>query len=68
MRKVMGSEPDFGPDFFKKFILVALTLFLVISTQAQSRTTNSSSYRTALGVKVWDGGGISLKHFFNKND
>ncbi len=67
MRKVTGSEPDFGPDFFKKFIVVALTLFLMISTQAQSRTTNSSSYKTALGVKVWDGGGISLKHFFNKN-
>ncbi len=35
---------------------------------AQSRSVNSSSYRTALGVKVWNGGGISLKHFFTGSD
>jgi hypothetical protein len=40
-----------------------LVLFTFINSQAQSHSVNSSSYRTALGVKVWDGGGISLKHF-----
>jgi hypothetical protein len=35
---------------------------------AQSKSINSSSYRTALGVKVWNGGGISLKHFFTPAD
>jgi hypothetical protein len=43
-------------------------LFLLASfsiAQAQSKSTNGHSYRTALGVKVWDGGGISLKHFFD---
>jgi len=51
--------------------VVATTLVLVIFSamvQAQSRSTNSTSYETALGVKVWDGGGISLKHFFNGNN
>ena len=61
------SDTDFATDFFKKFLIVTLILFIVIGTQAQSRSTNSSSYRTALGVKVWDGAGISLKHFFDKN-
>jgi hypothetical protein len=54
----------FHADLLKKTIIVILILFLVISTQAQSRSSNGSSYRTALGVKVWDGAGITLKHFF----
>ncbi|MES1215463.1 MAG: hypothetical protein ABUT20_08100 [Bacteroidota bacterium] len=50
----------------KKIILATVILLLSCNVlQAQSHSTNSSSYRTALGVKVWDGGGISLKHFFN---
>ncbi len=52
----------------RKVIVLAAALFIVITSQAQSRSTNSSSYKTALGVKVWDGGGISLKHFFNGNN
>ena len=63
MKKV--NEPDFASDFFKKLLVVTVILFIVISTQAQSRSSHSSSYTTALGVKVWDGAGISLKHFFN---
>ena len=49
-----------------KSILIAFFMVLLISSVAvaQSRSTNSSSYRTALGVKVWDGAGITLKHFF----
>jgi len=41
---------------------VATLLFCSQQTKAQS------SYQTALGVKVWDGGGISLKHFVNGNN
>jgi hypothetical protein len=52
----------------RSFIIVAVIFFVVISCQAQSSSTNSSSYKTALGVKVWDGGGISLKHFFSENN
>lgn len=52
----------------KKFLLF-LSLSAVISTaQAQSKTTNSSTYKTALGVKVWDGGGISFKQFVSGNN
>ena len=54
----------------RKIIVTTALVLLSLSfnlLQAQSHSTNSSSYRTALGVKVWDGAGISLKHFFNKN-
>lgn len=45
-----------------KRILVLLTIscFLAIGVNAQSM---GRSYKTALGVKVWDGGGISFKTF-----
>ena len=47
----------------RKGILLALLVLCIYYGQAQSRTTNSSTYRTALGVKIWDGAGITLKHF-----
>lgn len=50
------------------FVLTVVAVLLFSSTNAQSKSANSSSYRTALGVKVWDGGGISLKHFFNSQN
>ncbi|MEP7375466.1 MAG: hypothetical protein ABI675_18860 [Chitinophagaceae bacterium] len=49
----------------RKALLAAIFLFIVSAIQAQSKSTNSSTYKTALGVKIWDGGGITLKHFFN---
>jgi len=52
----------------KKLIISLFVMFVFTASQAQNRTTNSSSYGTALGVKVWDGGGISLKHFFAGNN
>src|SRR5688572_26447780 len=35
-----------------------------ILAQAQSKSANSSSYQTALGVKFYPAG-VTLKHFFN---
>ncbi|HWC54292.1 MAG TPA: hypothetical protein VG676_11970 [Chitinophagaceae bacterium] len=52
----------------KKALFLLAFSFSILLVQAQSKSMNSSSYQTALGVKVWDGGGISLKHFFNVND
>ena len=49
----------------RKAVLAVIFLLAVAASQAQSKSTNSSTYKTALGVKVWDGGGITLKHFFN---
>lgn len=50
----------------RKLLIIAIVAFVCNSAaQAQS---NGSSYRTALGVKVWDGGGISFKHFVSGNN
>ena len=50
----------------KTFFLSVFILLTVTVAQAQNRSAHSSSYVTALGLKVWDGAGITLKHFFNE--
>ena len=55
----------------KKFLLAAaVTVFAIASVTAQrSSSFNSSSYKTALGVKVYPGSGgaaVTVKHFINK--
>jgi hypothetical protein len=62
-------ETQKGPIIatMRKILILGLTLLLVITTSAQSKSANSSSYTTALGVKIWNGGGITLKHFFNNS-
>lgn len=45
--------------------LFAVLILLSIATTASAQ--KGPSYRTALGVKVWDGGGISFKHFLHDN-
>jgi hypothetical protein len=47
----------------KKMVFATLLLFCSALLQAQSRSTNSTDYQTALGLKIWDGAGITLKHF-----
>ena len=49
----------------KKIICtVAITIFITVLANAQSM---GRSYTTALGVKVWDGAGITFKHFVQPN-
>ncbi len=47
-----------------KKIIVASIVFLTVSVTKSS----AQDYNTALGVKFWDGGGISLKHFFDEKN
>lgn len=47
----------------KKILFISLLILTVSAVRAQSKSENSSNYRTALGVKVYDGLGISFKHF-----
>ena len=49
----------------RKALLACFLLLSVATVRAQSKSTNGSTYTTALGVRIWDGGGITLKHFFN---
>lgn len=52
----------------RSIILIVTVVLFSLSSNAQSKSANSSSYQTALGVKVWDGGGISFKHFVSDNN
>jgi hypothetical protein len=52
----------------RKVFVSLSALFFVFISQAQSHSASGSDYTTALGVKVWDGGGITLKHFFNEKN
>ena len=52
----------------RRFLVAILALFMVFTSQAQSKSENGYGYTTALGVKVWNGAGISLKHFFTERN
>lgn len=45
---------------------ILLSLFFAVSlnfVMAQNSTINSTEYKTAIGVKLWTGGGVTLKTF-----
>lgn len=47
------------------FLIVTATILFSAAASAQSK---GRSYTTALGVKILDGGGITLKHFISERD
>lgn len=49
----------------KRFFVIATCIFLVNIAAAQNKTANSVDYKTAVGVKLWTGGGITLKTFIS---
>jgi hypothetical protein len=51
----------------RKVFLLSVILCAFFASQGQSKSSNSSSYQTALGVKFYPGG-ITFKHFFNGNN
>ncbi len=50
-----------------KQIAIILTVFFLFSASANSQSMGRT-YKTALGVKVWDGGGISFKTFLTQQN
>jgi hypothetical protein len=48
----------------KKLILGVGVLMAVLTVKAQNKTSNSLTYKTAAGIRIWDGAGLSLKTFF----
>jgi hypothetical protein len=51
----------------KKTILLTAIITSMAITGVNAQKSSGQSYTTALGVKVWDGAGISLKHFVSPN-
>ena len=47
----------------KKMTLLAVLVLTASLLAAQNRTSESMNYKTAVGVKLWNGGGVSLKTF-----
>jgi hypothetical protein len=50
---------------YEKSIFLSVAILLASVAFSQSKSANSSTYKNALGVKLWDGGGITYKHFFD---
>nr|WP_294902669.1 hypothetical protein [uncultured Lacibacter sp.] len=50
----------------KKLLFLFLFAGTLSVAMAQNATTNSTEYKTAVGVKLWNGGGVSLKTFISE--
>ena len=51
----------------KQVIGALLIVFISFQATAQNKTANSIDYKTAVGVKLWDGGGLTLKTFIKED-
>jgi hypothetical protein len=49
-------------EFIMKKLVVLITAFIALSTYCNAQSMGRS-YKTALGLKVWDGVGVSFKTF-----
>ncbi len=50
----------------KKCLLITMLLFVANLLMAQNKTATGTDYKTAIGVKIWDGAGLSLKTFISE--
>lgn len=51
-----------------KKMALALLLLWGSAALAQSRSAKGTDYQTALGIKLWNGAGITIKHFTSGNN
>ncbi len=49
----------------KKTLFAVVVLLFIHTASAQNKTSNSLNYKTAVGVKIWNGGGLNLKTFIS---
>jgi hypothetical protein len=52
----------------KLFLTLSLSAALVFFAAAQNKTSTTLDYKTSIGLKIWDGAGISLKTFIDKKN
>lgn len=52
----------------KKLILTLFLAITFLAVAAQNETANSPEYKTAIGIKLWSGGGVSVKTFIKDNN
>jgi|APDOM4702015248_1054824.scaffolds.fasta_scaffold380670_1 hypothetical protein len=49
----------------KKLLVILFFTFLAGLVKAQNGTATSNEYKTAIGIKLWDGAGLNLKTFLS---
>lgn len=52
----------------KKLILTLFLATIFLAASAQNSTAEGPDYKTAIGAKLWTGGGISVKTFIKDNN
>ena len=52
----------------KKLILTLFSATIFLAASAQNSTAEGPDYKTAIGAKLWTGGGISVKTFIKDNN
>src|SRR5947209_2653976 len=64
------GKPSQPFKFLKMKYLILSSFFSlsIIIVQAQNKTSEGEYYTHAVGVKIFDGGGISYKQFLNGNN
>lgn len=50
----------------KQHVFILLLMMSGSAVVAQNSTSNSNDYKTAVGIKVWNGGGANLKTFLSE--
>jgi hypothetical protein len=51
----------------KQFLLILSFVMILSAATAQNSTSNSTTYKTSIGIKIWNGGGANLKTFISDN-
>ncbi len=52
----------------KKLSVIVMILFAANFSFGQNSTANSLEYKTAIGIKLWSGGGATLKTFISEKN
>jgi hypothetical protein len=52
----------------KQILLAVAMLLSVYHLQAQNKTAEAMSYKTAIGVRFWNGAGLNLKTFLDEKN
>ncbi|HMR92934.1 MAG TPA: hypothetical protein PKC69_11485 [Chitinophagaceae bacterium] len=50
----------------KQILCVVLSCVVYMQVNAQRSADKNTDYQTAAGIKFWDGGGLTAKHFFTQ--
>jgi hypothetical protein len=66
--KLLSQQLTETKSIVMKFLFAGLLLLTFSFVKAQNKTETGLNYQHAVGVKIFDGGGISYKQFLNGNN